>query len=589
MKYIKFLLIPFFLFFGTHSWAGLDSSLDLSFDQEDDFASLEKELEETSQAIDEYVSTLSPEEQENFNQEVEKMTKMIENMSEDEFSEFLGEVFSEESPIEEEPVDEKEEETVEIEEEVPTPEPQEKGKQSQAISLIDSIITHTNSFVVKIASSSDLPGKIEFWGKQGTIKEWPATLVWKDFKVQLENFSQKLYRMKDKDSQTKKYKYIDDFIKDETLYNNLAQLKTKIAQYEPMIEIPEFGLEKLSNESKQATQKVANAFTEAFYTLKIPQALQELFEKYEPEAKKARAQEEEAEKKAAAQLKRQPIPERALVAGREMEGADFGYPRTPTYGSTSPGYSPAYTPRPARSARPVTAPTDDRKPGKPSRPGRPGIPGKPKTEEKEEEKEEKAKVPEKIDPDSERLLYKIEANLTEVVSMVEKNEKLKDIETHLTSGEPVDQVLTIIEIPTIKRRMNEIISDIKALNRRVQLLGSVQKRYYKEGLQNLVDKHKEPLKKVADAIDAVEKKVETDAAFDKSITDEKKYVYLGDEQAIDRITKRAPADAKAIKETIPHPTSLYTLRDTIQDLIKTAKDFSIEKAKKPGPVPPGRK
>ena len=572
MKYIRLLLIPLFLLAGINGWAQ---------EEMQDLTTLEKELEETSKAIDEYVSTLSPDEQEEFNKAVEEVTEMIENMSEEEFTQFLGEI-GEEFPLEE-PKEEVIEEKDIKEEEIPTPEPvvkEEKGKQSQAILLIDAIITHTNSFVVKIASSPELPGKIEYWGKQGTIKEWPSTLQWKDFKQQLERFSQKLYKMKDRDSQTKKYKYIDNFIKDEALYNNLAQLKRQVTTYGPTIEIPEFGLEKLSAESKQATQKVANAYTEALYILKIPQALEKLFEEYEPVAKKVRAEEEAAEKKAAAEAKKKPTPERALVAGREAEGADFGYPRTPAY---TPSAYPTYTPTYGPSKIPKREePTDLKKPGKPTKP-RPGKPGKP---EPTEEKFERAPALEKKDLESETALVKMRENLKEIAGIIERSDKLKNIETHVTSEEPVDHTLAVIDVPPIKRKISDVISNIKAFKRRVQLLGSVQKKYYKEELKILVDEYKEPLKKVADAINAIKEKIDTDEAFDKSISDEKKYAYLGDEQAISRIQKRAPAEAKAIKDDIPHPTSLYELKDEIENFIKTAKDFSVEKKPKEHPSAP---
>jgi len=570
MKYIRFLLIPLFLLFGTEAWAQ---------EEMQNLATLEKELEETSNAIDEYVATLSPKEQKEFNKAVEEVTEMIESMSEEEFTQFLGEAFGEELPPEE-PEEEVIEEKDIKEEEIPTPEPvvkEEKSKQSQAILLIDAIITHTNSFIVKIASSPDLPGKIEFWGKQGTIKEWPSTLQWKDFKLELEIFSQKLYKMKDRDSKTKKYKYIDDFIKDEALYNNLAQLKVKITNYEPNIEIPEFGLEKLSTESKQAAQKVANAYTEALYTLKIPQALEKLFEKYEPAAKKARAEEEEAEKKAAAQAKKKPTPERALVAGREEEAAlsypAYKPPAYPTYSTLA--YSPTYKPSklPKREE-----PTDFKKPGKPTK-SRPGKPEK-STPAEEEKFEGVPQVLEKKDYELEKMLWEIEKDLKNIAGIIEKNEKFKNIQDHLTSDEPADRNLAVTEIPPIKRQISKVISNIKALNRKVQLLGSVQKKYYKEELQSYVDKYKEPLKKVANSVNAIKEKIGTDAAFDKSISDEKKYAYLGDEQAIARIQKRAPADAKIIKDEIPHPTSLYELKDVIEDLIKTVKNFSVEKKPK---------
>ena len=588
MKYVNFSLVFLFLAFGNIGYAQLDLPAKLSSNQEEvqDLEKLEKDLQETSKAIDEYVATLSPEEQAEFNTAVEEVTEMIESMSEEEFSQFLGETFGEEPPLEE-PI---EKEVMEIEEEIFTPEPtltkKEKEKQAQVISLIDTIITHTNSFIVKIASSPDLPIKIEHWGKEGTIKKWPTTLKWADFKLQLESLSQKLYRMKDIDPQTKKYKYVGDLIKDEALYNNLLQLKIQVTKYEPDIEIPEFGLEKLSVESKQATQKITSTYTEVLYTLKVPQELKKLFEKYEPTAKKLRAEEEAAEKRASGEAKKTVTTERSVVAGREItERRDFGSPRMPAYAPT-PAY-PKITPIDTTTRSPLQREktvdqTDQQKPVKPTSPEKPTKSGKSPTP-TPVKKPVSVKSPEKKDPESERILGKIEANVKEIAVMIEKNEKLKKIDSHITSEESVDRVLAIIEIPSLNRKINETTSDIKALSFKTQLLGSALKKYYKDELQNIFDQYQETLKTVFGAIETIEKSIGTNKEFKKKISDEKRYAYLEDEQAIERIQKSTGTDIPTIKDEIPHPTSLYKLKDAIKNLIKAVEKFSTAKTSKAPP------
>ena len=290
MKYINFLLILLFLVFGNRGYAQSDFLSELPSNQEkiENFEKIEKkfqknteETQKTVDNIDEYFATFPPEEQAKFNKIVEGISEIAESTSREEFSEFIGIVFGEKF------LKKLEKEIVEVEEEkIPTPKPvvtkQAKKDQTEAISLVDAIITHTNSFILKMTSSPDLPRMIEDWGKKGIITEWPTTFKWTGFKLQLEDLRKKLYKIKDRDPQTKKYKYVDGLIKDEALYNNLAQLKTQITKYEPNIEIPEFGSTKLSIESKQATQKAVNAYTKALYVLKIPQALEKLFKKYEP-------------------------------------------------------------------------------------------------------------------------------------------------------------------------------------------------------------------------------------------------------------------------------------------------------------------
>src|SRR6266849_3388331 len=57
-------------------------------------------------AIEEYIGSLSPAEQAEFNKQVDEMSRMFENMSEDEFEKFLGEMFAEEPMTEPNPFQE---------------------------------------------------------------------------------------------------------------------------------------------------------------------------------------------------------------------------------------------------------------------------------------------------------------------------------------------------------------------------------------------------------------------------------------------------------------------------------------------------
>src|SRR5436190_16274330 len=57
---------------------------------------MQQELEEANRAIEEYISSLPPEEQEEFNKQVDELSTMFDNMSEEDFAAFLGEMFTEE-------------------------------------------------------------------------------------------------------------------------------------------------------------------------------------------------------------------------------------------------------------------------------------------------------------------------------------------------------------------------------------------------------------------------------------------------------------------------------------------------------------
>ena len=95
------------------------------------------------------------------------------------------------------------------------------NKQQAAIQLIDTLIAHINNFLGKAQVMVELPGKIQSWIKEGKLKNWPASLTWNTFKAQVEELEAKLNKIKDRDTKTNIYKYLDDFIKDEGLNNNI--------------------------------------------------------------------------------------------------------------------------------------------------------------------------------------------------------------------------------------------------------------------------------------------------------------------------------------------------------------------------------
>src|SRR5262249_19186186 len=144
------------------------------------------------------------------------------------------------------------------------------NKQLAAVQLIDTTITSINNFLRKAQVMIELPGKIQSWYKEGKLKSWPATLTWSTFKGHVEELEAKLNKVKDRDPRTNQFKYLDDFIKDEALYNNLTKVKDSLIKNEPNIELSSFGIDKMSSEARQATRSVLLTLNEATSTLGIP-------------------------------------------------------------------------------------------------------------------------------------------------------------------------------------------------------------------------------------------------------------------------------------------------------------------------------
>src|SRR6266404_4502099 len=250
----------------------------------------ERELEEANKAIEEYIGSLSPEEQAEFNKQVDEMSRMFENMNEDEFEKFLGEMFAEEPMTEPNPFQEIQpvaaSEIVEV-----ALSAEDKKKVETALKVLDDIIKQSNLFMVLMGSSPELPNRITRWGAKGDISNWQAETNWDKFKLELEGFIQKLYKSQEQDL-SKQYKYLLNLIADEALYNNLIQLQTSLNSLVPTINLPEFGIQKLSTQSRKVIKDILAKYTESFYLLTIPKSLDDLFEKYAPEAEKIKAAEE---------------------------------------------------------------------------------------------------------------------------------------------------------------------------------------------------------------------------------------------------------------------------------------------------------
>ena len=490
--------IVFASFFATpFSFAKIENGLNPT-----EMREFERELEDAARDIDDYVSSLSQEQQDEFKLAVEEVSQMIEDMDPEEFDKFLGEMFAEEAgkevPVEEVVEPEVVEEVKPTEPVVPEISPEERKKQEYAISMIDTIIMHTNSFLRKVQSSPELPGKIEQWGKQGKIKEWPATLVWADFKTKLEEFNKRLYRLKEKDSK-QVYKYIADLIADETLFNTIDQLRRKLVQHEPKIEIPEFALQKLNATSKRAVQNAASSYTESFYILKINEGIDAVFEKYEPHAEKLRKEEEAAIKRAEAAAGKTRVPGRVVKAGIAPEEA-YEYYREPgydygdyDYGVSTPTYeAPRFKPeRPERARKP--------------RERKPGTPKEAKPDKELEALARRAEIPK--DLESETLLTKIQGNF-DVIDEILKKDKLEKFEEHLiTADKPVDEDLVVETIPTLKRHIAKATDNIKALNTRVSALTARRKTYYKKRLEIESEKYTKQFFSFIETIEIIKEKM----------------------------------------------------------------------------------
>lgn len=579
----------------------------------------ERELAEANRAIEEYVASLSPEEQAAFNQSVADMTQMFESMSEDDFEKFLGEMFADEpmmmepNPFDIEPTTQQEEVAPEV-----VLSTEDRKKVETAIAILDDIIKQSNLFLVMVNSSSDLPSSINQWSEKGSIANWQSGTTWVKFKTEIENFIQKLYKAEEQDLTTKKYKYLFELIADEALYNNLIQLRTELNATVPGIEIPEFGVQKLTSEVKTAIKNILGKYAESFSLLGIPKALDDLFAKYAPEEEKIKAAEEAATKRAQETARMTRNPAAHTQAGtEEMDygygdyygggydnypyGGDYGYGG---YGSPYDyGYSPDYGSYGGGDYGSGGGRSGGSGDSGQDNVGRAGTSEKENKEEKEKKEKEKK---EKVTPDYEldTAVRDIKKDLedikdafadieTETETGTEKRpSKLTNLVEHIQKDEKIDEGLAGITLPRIiNKKLGNIDKSLTKINDKAGKLDADALAYYKKQVTKLFSDYEKELDSLTDIANAfttpkdIEKEEEQPHLHAKKDKKEEKkniielpkltqWAYFGG--SADDLSEE---EAK-LKETIS-PVSLFNIRDKVTEIRDKAKTFKAKTAKAP--------
>jgi len=585
---------------------------------EQDMNQIVQELEKATKEIDTFVKALPPEEQAEFNRIVQQVEqKMSETdpsvlerfltnqMNPDELDQFLGNVFEGITPPEQKPdaqaVTPKQPQK---KEEKPTP--KEVSKLDRALDTLNTIIKRTDSFIIKAQELPELAGKVKRWGKRGILYDWEPSFEWDKVKKDIESLRQLVQKLIEKDPKNSTYKYLNDFIAQETLVNNVEKLKTTLVEYEPTIETSAFGIEKMSANAKKALTRTISAFTEGLYRLKITEDIDKIFEKYEPRAKELREEKEKAEKAAetAGQRSRFTGKKEMVMAGKEersasdyssysSESPDYsnyysGSSYEPSYDYSSPSYNNSLSKSGGdESASGGTAGSTGSDKSKSS-----GNGGKPHKEGNGKEAEDasgkgtslasgksdnKAPVLKKESEPIEKSLKEITEFMNIAGLAIKHEENLKNIGKHIADETtPPDE--RIIELPlsyldkaeeAINKMKQEIIkkNDTQAASR-------VHKR-----LETIVKEHKSVFDNVIKQIKDIQA-MDTLTLLTTIPSQEKRIAYLGElRPAVVKTTQGTQKEVKQPQEEIP-VVNLSELSNAWEAIQKAVKEFS----KKPEPV-----
>ena len=533
---------------------------------------LEKQL---MQEIDQYVSSLSPEEQAEFQRAVEEETRKIESMKPEELNKYIQDTFS---GVEQQTTVKKEELKVEVKKE-PVKKPTEavSQKEQQILTLIDSLTKSTGNYLRKISALPELTVKLPKWARQGRINYWPQNDTLEMVKKNIESFYQQLHKIITRDQKTNKYIFLNDIISNEALINNLNKLNSTLTHWEPQIVLRTLEFETLKPASKKAIIQATNGMLEGLHILAIPKALDDVIVKYDPEAKKLKEEAEKAQKKALEDSKKGIRPAAARSFGSEPTPASIrpqyndnmygGYNAAPQYRG---GSNRSYTPQRSRhqgqkdnsfnTAQSPQRSSTSRGGGSYAASGSPryaqqadrGVPMMPQSDmskKKTDKDVKKTAATKPAIPDQAKRRIKLFGTAFEGAL------------TKLTNASLIKPLATIMA-PNIKAE--NIAQGNKALESLEEALGTIyrlaqgasaqQKKTYGNMLNAIVLENQEVLKELISQMIAIQK---DEAQLDAN----HQYAYLGGKQENDA--------SATIKKNIDKPFNLYKIRDLLEKIGKS--------------------
>lgn len=463
----------------------------------------EEELIKMNQEIEAFRSSMTQEQRNEFDKQVEELSKIMENMSEKELEEFITTVFNEPQPASPAPTPMP----------MPTPTPVQPAKPEEPLykpstvstksiesakTVIVGLINQLESFLRKATLISDLYGNLQPWVPAALLAD-KKELTWQELKHDIERLISSLKVILATDPANGHYYYLTSLIEQDTLYQNIVRLNDTIVRNEPAIEVTPFGLGELSKESRKATGLLLGAFVQAIYTQQMIAEIQKLFLAFEPQAKKVMEQEEAGRKRAVEESKR-PITQAPMRSGGLLlddyaTGGGYKPGSSDSYGYGGSAYVPPAIPAPAPSAYPSSDTTNT--PGsKTAAPGKP-MPGSDAAEKKDKDaaaKKDKADAaPDKKNTDSaEKITEKIEGFLEDCIIAI-KAKKLDRTVMDSDKQEAVDE---------IAGKLARIVSRIKTLESVIKDFPAAHKEPYIDRIKIMVKDEKDLFDRIISATQA---------------------------------------------------------------------------------------
>jgi len=547
----------------------------------EDFAN---ELERTTKIMENRINNMSDDERDQFVNQLNN----IENMNDDELDQFLLTLMPEDessTSAEEsfQPIAVEDETTKESAKETAKPKPVDV---EEKIAVIKNINDHLDSFLKKMDSILRLPGLYENWGQKKRLHGWTSALTWDAFQKDVEELKKTFHVLLTKNPETKKYKYLDDLIADEALWNEIENYNTTLKKYEPLIDAPALGGADLKPAAKDATRYVINACLDTTQSL-LPK-VDAIIAKYDPTAQKIKKEKEAEAQKALEQTKKAAPAGRTVSIGQEESSGygdyyggydDSSYYPSNSYYPSSPSYSSGKSGSPSYSRK-----NDSKTGGRSgsSAPSKSQAAGKKGTAEKASgQNENTAPQPAAMSHVDVRrldgLVNSVEDQIELTADEIRKNSNLKNIQEYLkkdTNPEPEFDVA----LASVKQSMDMAAKNAKTLQTKMTRLSDSMKNTYANRIKKILDS-----KNGKEVATFIKNLTETERG---TIASRKRYAYFGqEERELMKSEELQKLKAKGIEEEpqegffTDYKPSSYSLLDIAKSYI-SLKSFEEELNKK---------
>jgi SMC interacting uncharacterized protein involved in chromosome segregation len=144
-------------------------------------------------------------------------------------------------------------------------------------------------------------------------------------------------------------------------------------------------------------------------------------------------------------------------------------------------------------------------------------------------------------------MTEIDKTLSSITELIDQSSQLKNITVHLTDTSAPDVVTASYTITTLEKRIQDLISQIKSLDRKVAGLKSEKlEAHYSEEFKDLYIKHESTIKGLAESLSAIANNWDN---FKNQVNAEKQYAYFKGE-----LPTKKPAVTEPTEEGKEVPT-----------------------------------